>query len=76
MAFVVTDESRELAQPAADWQMMANLVSANKSAGGQLLLPEDIGQGIQWLRDRQETVKVTTLEKRRLGDAAWDSGCT
>ncbi len=73
MAFVVTDESRELAQPAADWQMMANLVSANKSAGGQLLLPEDIGQGIQWLRDRQETVKVTTLEKRRLGDAAWDS---
>ena len=52
---------------------MANLVSANKSAGGQLLLPEDIGQGIQWLRDRQETVKVTTLEKRRLGDAAWDS---
>ncbi len=73
MAFIVTDESRELAQPAADWQMMTNLVSANKSAGGQLLLPEDIGQGIQWLRDRQESVKVTTLEKRRLGDAAWDS---
>jgi uncharacterized membrane protein len=73
IAFIVTDESKELAQPAADWQMMANLVSANQSAGGQLLKPEDIGQGIQWLRERQETVKVTTLEKRRLGDAAWDS---
>lgn len=73
IAFIVRDESREMAQPAADWQMMANLVSANKAAGGKLLLPEDIRDGIEWLRDRQETTKVTTLEKRRLGDAAWDS---
>ncbi len=73
IAFIVRDESRELAQPAADWQMMANLVSANKAAGGQLLLPEDVEEGIEWLRNRQETTKVTTLEKRRLGDAAWDS---
>jgi uncharacterized membrane protein len=73
IAFIVRDESRELAQSAADWQMMANLVSANNSAGGQLLLPEDVGRGLEWLRDRQETTKVTTLEKRRLGDAAWDS---
>ncbi len=73
IAFIVRDESRELAKPAADWQMMANLVSANKAAGGQLLLPEDIRDGIEWLRKRQETTKVSTLEKRRLGDAAWDS---
>ena len=73
IAFIVRDESRELAQPSADWQMMANLASANNAAGGHLLLPEDIADGIQWLRDRQETTKVTTLEKRRLGDAAWDS---
>ena len=73
IAFIVRDESRELAQPSADWQMMANLVSANNAAGGRLLLPEDIADGIEWLRERQETTKVTTLEKRRLGDAAWDS---
>ncbi len=73
IAFIVRDESRELAQPTADWQMMANLVSANNAAGGRLLLPENIADGIEWLRDRQETTKVTTLEKRRLGDAAWDS---
>jgi hypothetical protein len=73
IAFIVRDESRELAQPSADWQMMANLVSANNAAGGRLLLPEDIADGVSWLRDRQETTKVTTLEKRRLGDAAWDS---
>lgn len=73
IAFIVRDESRELAQPAADWQMMSNLVSANNAAGGRLLLPENIADGIEWLRQRQETTKVTTLEKRRLGDAAWDS---
>ncbi len=73
VAFIVRDESRELAQPAADWRMMANLVSANNAAGGRLLLPENIADGIDWLRERQETTKVTTLEKRRLGDAAWDS---
>ena len=73
IAFLVRDESREMAQPAADWQMMANLVSSNKAAGGQLLLPEDIRDGIEWLRNRQDKTKVTTLEKRRLGDAAWDS---
>ncbi|MDX1928698.1 MAG: glutamine amidotransferase [Pirellulaceae bacterium] len=73
IAFIVRDESRELAQPSADWQMMSNLVSANNAAGGRLLLPEDIADGIEWLRNRQETTKVTTLEKRRLGDAAWDS---
>lgn len=73
MAFIVRDESRELAQPAADWQMMNNIVSANRSAGGQLLLPEDVGKAIEWLRKRQDATKVTTLEKRRLGDAAWDA---
>ena len=73
IAFIVRDESRELAQPSADWQMMANLVSANNAAGGHLYLPENIADGIEWLRNRQETTKVTTLAKRRLGDAAWDS---
>ncbi len=73
IAFIVRDESREMAQPAADWQMMANLVSANKAAGGQLYLPEDIRDALEWLRNRQDKTKVTTLEKRRLGDAAWDS---
>lgn len=73
VAFVVRDESRELAQPAADWATMSNIVSANAVAGGQLLLPEDAGEAIQWLRDRQEATQVTTIEKRQLGDAAWDA---
>jgi hypothetical protein len=76
IAFIVRDESRELSLLAADWQMMDNIVSANAVAGGQLFAPEDIGQAIQWLRDRQDATKVTTVEKRRLGDAAWDAWLT
>ncbi len=72
-AFIVRDESRELAQSAADWRMMNNIVSANQAAGGQLILPEEIGVAIDWLRDRQDATKVITVEKRRLGDAAWDA---
>ncbi len=72
-AFVVRDESRELSQAAADWQMINNIVSANRSAGGQLIYPNEIGTAIEWLRKRQDSTKVTTVEKRRLGDAAWDA---
>ncbi len=73
IAFIVRDESRELAQSAADWQMMNNIVSANQSAGGQLVLPEEVGVALDWLRSRQDATKVVSVEKRRLGDAAWDA---
>lgn len=73
IAFVVRDESRELARPDADWQMMKNIVSANEVAGGRLFYPDELQQLIQLLRSRQEASKVTTIENRRLGDAAWDS---
>lgn len=73
LAFVVRDESRELSQPAADWQMMENIVSANAAAGGQRVLPEDVGAALQWLRERQDATRITTLQRRRLGDAAWDA---
>ena len=73
VAFVVRDESRELANPAADWRMMQNIVSSNQAAGAQLFYPENVGEALQWFRDRQATTRVTTIEKRRLGDAAWDA---
>ncbi len=73
LAFLVQDTSRELSTPSADWQMMANLVSAGSAAGSELFLPEDTGQLIQNLRERQDSAKVTTIERRRLGDQAWDS---
>ncbi len=73
IAFVVKDDSRELARPAADWQMMENIVSANQLAGGRLLFPENVGEAIDWFRERQQATKVATIEKRRLGDGAWDS---
>lgn len=76
IAFIVLDESRELAQLSADWQMMDNIVSANQAAGGRLYLPEDVGQALEWFRNRQDATKVTTIEKRRLGDAAWDAWLT
>lgn len=72
-AFIVRDESRELMQPAADWQMMNNLVAANQAAGGQLVLPEEIGVALDWLRQRQQATQVFTVEKRRLGDGTWDA---
>ncbi len=73
IAFVVRDESREQSSPAADWQMMQNIASATDRAGGRLITPDDIGEAMQWLRDRQSQARVTTLEKRRLGDGVWDS---
>ncbi len=73
VAFVVIDESRELATPAADWTMMANIAAANKSAGGELYTPEELGKAIEWLRTRNELTKVSTLQKRRLGDSTWDA---
>jgi hypothetical protein len=73
LAFLVQDVSRELIQPAADWLMMANLVAAGKSAGSELFLPEETGQLIAKLRERQNATKTTTIERRRLGDAAWDT---
>ena len=73
VAFVVRDESRELANPAADWRMMQNIVSSNQAAGAQLFYPENVGEALQWFRDRQATTRVTTIEKRRLDDAAWDA---
>ncbi|MCR9292140.1 MAG: glutamine amidotransferase [bacterium] len=72
-AFIVRDESRELARPDADWQMMKNIVSANQAAGGMQILPDEIEVALAALKQRQEASKVTIVEKRRLGDAAWDS---
>ncbi len=73
IAFVVKDESRELARPDADWQMMKNIVSANQAAEGRLVLPDEIDRAIQLLRDRQESAKITSIEKRQLGDSPVDS---
>lgn len=73
IAFVVRDESRELSTPAADWQMMQNIAGATDRAGGRVITPNEIGEAMQWLRDRQSQARVTTLEKRRLGDGVWDS---
>jgi uncharacterized membrane protein len=73
LAFLVQDVSRELTQPAADWRMMANLVAAGKTSGSELFLPEDTGSLITKLRERQNMTKTTTIERRRLGDAAWDT---
>lgn len=73
VAFIVSDESRELQQPAADWQMLENMAAANAAAGGKVILPEEVGKALQWFRERQEATTVKTIEKRRLGDSAWDS---
>lgn len=73
IAFIVRDESRELARPAADLQMMKNIVSANETAGGKLYAPDSVAEIVSFLRERQDATKVTTVEKRRLGDAAWDA---
>ncbi|MBX3420422.1 MAG: hypothetical protein KF752_02585 [Pirellulaceae bacterium] len=73
LAFLVQDSSRELAQPAADWQMMSNLVAAGAAAGSQLFLPEETDRLVEQLLQHQNSAKVSSLERRRLGDAAWDS---
>jgi uncharacterized membrane protein len=73
VAFLVRDESRELANPLADWQQMQNLASASEIAGGRLIQPEEIEEALQWLRARQADSRVTTIEKRRLGDGLADA---
>ncbi len=75
LVFVVKDESRELANPAADWQAMENIAAASKSVGGRVVAPDDrdIQQLIEQFRQRQLKSQVPVVENRRLGDAAWDS---
>lgn len=73
LAFLVRDESRELSNPSADWQMMENIAAASAQAGGRVILPEDIGAAIEWFRHRQEKSRTPIVEKRRLGDQAWDA---
>lgn len=73
IAFIVKDESRELSRPDADFQMMTNIVSANQAAGGRRVYPDEIDEVVKLLKQKQDATKVTNLEKRRLGDAAWDS---
>lgn len=73
IAFVVRDESRELNTPSADWQTMQNIAAASDRAGGRLIAPDEVSDAMQWLRQRQAQARVTTLEKRRLGDGVWDS---
>ncbi len=72
-AFLVQDVSKELSQPAADWRMIANIVAAGKEAGSEIYLPEDTGKLVEKLRERQNSAKVSTIERRRLGDQAWDT---
>ena len=73
LVFWVQDNSRELAQATADWQMMSNLVAAGAAAGSELFLPEDVGKLITQLRQRQEASQMLITQRRRLGDTAGDS---
>jgi uncharacterized membrane protein len=73
VAFVVRDESRELNAPLADWQMLESIAVAGEMAGSRLISRDDLPATLDWLRKRQAETRVTTLEKRRLGDGVWDS---
>ncbi len=73
VAFIVRDESRELTTPTADWPLMQNMVAATEVAGGRLITPDEIPEVMDWLRKRQLQSRVTTVEKRRLGDGLWDA---
>lgn len=73
VAFIVKDESREMNSPNADWQQMQNIASATSRVGGRVIMPDALEETLQWLRQRQASARVTTLEKRRLGDSTWDA---
>lgn len=73
LAFLVQDSSKELMQPSADWRMMANIVAASQAAGGELFLPEDTSKLIDKIQEKQTASQITTIERRRLGDAVWDT---
>lgn len=73
VAFIVQDASRELTAPETDWQMMSNLVAAGASSGSELFLPEDVGKLITKIQQRQTAGRTLIIERRSLGDHAWDS---
>lgn len=73
VAFVVSNQSIELTSRTLDEQMLRSIVAANSSAGGRGVVPSELDDALDWLRTRQESTKVTSIEKRQLGDAAWDS---
>lgn len=73
VAFVVSNQSIELTSRTLDEQMLRSIVAANSTAGGRVVLTSELDDALNWLRTRQDNTKVTSIEKRQLGDAAWDS---
>lgn len=72
-SFLVSDLSPELATDVLDEQTLESIVSASSPAGGRRVLPSELDDALDWLRQRQHATRVETLERRRLGDQAWDA---
>jgi uncharacterized membrane protein len=73
IAFVVQDQSVELVRPSMDIQMARSIAAANSKVGGRLVRPEEIDVVIEWLREKDESATTTVVQRRALGDQAWDS---
>lgn len=68
MAFQVTNESRELAQPMADPIYMRQLAQLTSEHGGAAFAPDEIDALIEMIRQRRSNAVTPVVEKVRLGD--------
>ncbi|MFN5321292.1 MAG: glutamine amidotransferase [Planctomycetota bacterium] len=70
--FVVFDQDREKATPAADPQLLARMADQTKEFGGKALVPEELGGLLDQLLANPPEMKTTVPKRWQLGSTSLD----
>lgn len=70
--FVIFDQDKEKANPAADPQLVARLAEQTQKFGGRAIVPEELGTLLDEILAHPPEMKVTVPQRWQLGQTAWD----
>jgi hypothetical protein len=70
--FVVFDQDREKATPAADPQLLARMADQTKEFGGKALVPEELGALLDQLLANPPDMKTVVPKRWQLGSTSLD----
>ena len=71
--FIVFDEDREQAEPAADPNLLANMANQTQNWGGKLLTPNELSEQLDQLESLPLELKIEVPHKWELGDSLGDA---
>ena len=70
--FVIFDQDKEKANPAADPQLLARMSDQTKSFGGRAVVPEELGTLLDEIASNPPEMKIMVPQKWQLGQTAID----